>query len=161
MELERGFTMVELIMVIVILGILVAMVGPRFFDRQVFDERLFYEESLAAVRYGQKLALASGCPIHAQIPGPSATSTGYVLTFSAPCSGAVTNPSGGNFEAELPAGVTIQQSLDVTFNPLGCVSSTNTCPSIASTDPAGAFPAEIGGFTFKVHAATGFIETTP
>lgn len=38
--MQRGFTMVELIMVIVILGILAAVVGPRFFDRQVFDERL-------------------------------------------------------------------------------------------------------------------------
>ena len=48
-------------MVIVIIGILAAVVGPRFFDRQQFDQRMFYEESLSAVRYAQKLALASGC----------------------------------------------------------------------------------------------------
>ena len=79
MAIERGFTMVELVMVMVIIGILAAVVGPRFFDRRVFDERLFYEESLAAVRYAQKLALASGCPVRARIPGLSPETSGYAL----------------------------------------------------------------------------------
>lgn len=77
---ERGFTLVELTMVIVIIGILAAVVGPRFFDRRVFDERLFYEESLAAVRYGQKLAVASGCLIQVSLDG-----SGYRLRRAANC----------------------------------------------------------------------------
>lgn len=74
--------MVELIVVIVIAGILAAVVGPRFFDRQVFDERLFFEESLSAARYAQKLAVASGCPIRTQV-----SDTGYALSYAAVCGG--------------------------------------------------------------------------
>ena len=139
-------------MVIVITGILAAVVGPRFFDRQVFDERLFFEESLSAARYAQKLAVASGCPVRVQIPVPNVENSGYGLTYSAPCSGAVA----GDFNVQKPTDVTIQQSLDITFSSLGCVSSTNTCPSTGAASTA-----EIGGFIFKVHLATGFIETMP
>ena len=156
MPAQRGFTLVELIMVMVIIGTLAAVVGPRFFDRQTFDERLFFEESLGAVRYGQKLAVASGCRIRAQVDAD-----GYALSYAAACGGvadgaAVGHPSGGDYAADNSQAVTVTTALDVTFNSLGCVSSTTICPSTADT-----FSAEIGGFTFVVHAATGFIETTP
>jgi MSHA pilin protein MshC len=140
----RGFTMVELIMVIVIMGILAAVVGPRFFDRQVFDERLFYEEALSAVRYGQKLAVSSGCRIRAQV-----NASGYALTYAQACGGlasnaAVASPSGGNFSAPLPNGVSVGQSLDVTFTSLGNANVTSGT-------------AQLGSHSFSVVADTGFI----
>lgn len=150
-------------MVIVIIGILAAVVGPRFFDRQVFDERLFFEESLAAVRYGQKLAVASGCPVRIRVPGPTVASSGYALHYAAACGAigagaAVADPMdrGRSYERALPSGVAIGQSLDITFNWLGCLSANSGCPAGTAVQSA-----MVGGFNLTVHAATGFIETAP
>ncbi|MBD9483645.1 prepilin-type N-terminal cleavage/methylation domain-containing protein [Pseudomonas sp. PDM14] len=147
----RGFTLVELIMVIVIIGILAVVVGPRFFDRSVFDQRLYYEEALSAVRYGQKLAVASGCPIRAQV-----NSAGYTLTYASACGaiaagGAVANPiGGGNYATTNSQGVTVAPALDVTFNSLGAASGAGNTASFAS-----------GAFSINVNLATGYIGTTP
>ena len=152
--MQRGFTMVELIMVIVILGILAAVVGPRFFDRRVFDERLYFEQSLTAVRFAQKLALSSGCPIRARIDNG-----GYALSYAGACGGiaagtVVSDPSGGSYAAGLPSGVSVQQALDVTFNSRGCVAAGSACGN-------GSQVGRVGGFSLAVHADTGFVEATP
>ena len=142
----RGFTLVELVMAIVIIGILAAVVGPRFFDRQVFDERLFYEEALAAVRYGQKLAVASGCQIQASLDGG-----GYRLRRADNCTtGAfgteVQGPDGQTpFATTLPSGVSVSAStFPVVFDSLG--------------RPSAGVNATIGTFTVRVTAETGMVQ---
>jgi MSHA pilin protein MshC len=55
---ERGFTLIELIMVIVILGVLAAFAGPRMFDTSDFTARGFHDETLGLLRYAQKTAVA-------------------------------------------------------------------------------------------------------
>lgn len=53
----RGFTMVELVTTVAIVGILAAMAAPRFFDRGIFDNRGFYDQTISALRYAQKAAI--------------------------------------------------------------------------------------------------------
>lgn len=50
--------MVEMIMVMVIVGILAAVVAPRFMDTNVFQSRGFADQVQATLRYAQKQAIA-------------------------------------------------------------------------------------------------------
>lgn len=56
-------------MVIVVLGILSATALPRFFDLSAYQERAFFDDTLNAVRYAQKLAVASNCNVLVRISG--------------------------------------------------------------------------------------------
>ena len=146
---SRGFTLVELILVIVIAGILAAVVGPRFFTRQVFDERLYAEQVRAALRHGQKLALAGGCRIRFSL-----ATTGYQLLRDADCdsstddfTGAVLDPASGQapYTGSAPAGIVLLPAagFTVTFDSLGRADQ-----AIAAT---------VGGYALSVEAGTGLV----
>ena len=71
---NAGFTIVELVLVIVIVGILAALAGPRFIGNSTFNERGYYNEIANVVRYAQKVAVATGCPVRVGL-----TATTYEL----------------------------------------------------------------------------------
>ncbi|CAG0939461.1 hypothetical protein GALLN_00636 [Gallionellaceae bacterium] len=73
----RGFTLVELVTTIVILGILAAMVAPRFFERNAFESRGFYDQVISALRYAQKAAIAQNRFVCVDFP----TSSSLKLTY--------------------------------------------------------------------------------
>ena len=53
-----GFTLIELIMVIVLVGVLALFVAPRKFNSGAFAAQGFHDETLAFLRYAQKTAVA-------------------------------------------------------------------------------------------------------
>ena len=68
---KSGFTLVELVVVIVLLGILAAFAIPQFFRLSDYQKRAAYDEVAGALRYAQKLAVASGCEVRVRIAGNS------------------------------------------------------------------------------------------
>lgn len=55
---ETGFSLVELVVVLIVVSILAVVALPRLTERTAFDAQGFYEEARASIRYAQKEAVA-------------------------------------------------------------------------------------------------------
>jgi MSHA pilin protein MshC len=69
-----GFTLVELVTTLVIVAVLTAVAAPRFFDRQPFVARGYADEVAGAMRFGQRVALATQCPVRVTVDANGAYS---------------------------------------------------------------------------------------
>ncbi len=137
-----GLTMVELIVVMVLIGTVAAVAAPRFFGKSGFDARFFRSDTLSAVRYAQKLAVATGCQVRV-----SFTASSYTLNLQdgAPCAGssfttAVVHPGTGasGYSNTAPNGVTLSSDVSpLTFDALGRALNTGGSPSDATITVAG------------------------
>lgn len=70
-RLIHAFTMTELVMVILILGIIGAVILPRVFDRSGYEARSFTDQSMFMLRYAQKVAIAQNRPVYVRLNGSS------------------------------------------------------------------------------------------
>lgn len=149
---HRGFTLVELTTVLIIIGILGIIVVPKMFGTSTYQSQYFYNDVLSTLRYAQRLAMSSGCRIQANI-----TSTTITLNKAASCiSGtftvAVRDPALGTstYVKTAPGSVTITPSISaIYYDQLGkCYnSSSNTVSNVTVT---------VGSKVINIVGQTGF-----
>ena len=124
---QTGFSLVELIIVIIILGILSATALPRFFRPADFEARFVVDDLKLALQYAQKRAVNGGCQTEVRI-----SATGFTLWSDSTCDGtpatfltAVSHPSdGGPFAVTFPSSVTLiapAPPLDLRFTTFGTI----------------------------------------
>jgi MSHA pilin protein MshC len=99
----RGFTLIELIMVIVMLGVLAVFAAPRLFNSSDFYARGFHDETLALLRYAQKTAIAQRRTVCVAFTSSSATLSIATNAATSTCDMPLSGPS-QNCTAGTPVG---------------------------------------------------------
>lgn len=110
----HGFTLLELIVVIMLLGILSVYAAPRLFNTTDFDAFGFHGETLAYLRYAQKTAIAQRRTVCVAFSASSVTLTisSTPATYDCATVGALTGPKGESRP------VTLNARSGVTFSSL-------------------------------------------
>jgi MSHA pilin protein MshC len=149
---SKGFTLVELVVVLSIAGVLAAFVGPRFFDQQAFSQRGYADELAAALRGTQKAAVITGCPARLVLTG-AAYSASQQAASGNTCdpadtswSTAVTGADGSAISGSAPPGTSATPTGTFQFDAQGRLTSS---PATTIT---------VGSRTLTLDVATGFLQ---
>ena len=148
-----GFTIIELVLVIVIIGILGVLAGPRFFSNSVFEERAYYNELTSATRYAQKVAVSSGCRVRLDL-----TATTYQVQQQAALGGhcdtsdttfpvPVLLANGQTVSGTAPSDVTALPALSIVYDALG------------RTNLGADQTINVGSWSFSIEAESGLVVT--
>jgi len=156
-EINRhsGFTLVELVLVILLLGILSVVAMGKMFDGNQFKARGFFDDTVTAVRFAQKLAVSTGCEVQVRL-----LATGYQLNqpanqancttgvFAAP----VRNPANRSnpYANNQVAGLTVPTTT-IVFDARGLAASD---ANVTMTGPG-------VSYQFSVSSKTGLVTSVP
>lgn len=161
----RGFTLIELIMVIVMMGILAIFAVPKMFDFGIFNARGFHDETIALLRFAQKTAVAQRRTV---CVGFSASTVNLSIAASAPTAAAPTPDcgvtpnvliglNGSAAQVTAKAGTTFSAT-PANFNFNGFGQPINSDGSAASTKSIQVSGASKG---IVVETATGYVHESP
>lgn len=144
----RGFTIVEMVVTLIIIGILAAVVVPRF-GHQGFPEAAFRDQTLALLRYAQKMAIAQRRNVCASFTASSVTLTiASARGDGAACNTALTGPDG-----RVPAGVSAAAGVSY-----GATPTAFTFRARGDTSLAAAQVISVNGAgTVTVEPTTGYV----
>jgi MSHA pilin protein MshC len=146
---SSGFTTVELVTVIVVLGILAALAIPRFVGRNAFDERGFFDELRSAMRYAQKVAVAQRRLVCVNV-APAAVALQFTAAGACDPANPVQLPGeSAPYTVIVPAGVALTSGVTFSYNGLGSpVPNTAQVFTVTGTQSR----------SFSVEAETGYVD---
>lgn len=150
---EAGFTLIELIMVIVVLGVLAVVALPRMFSSSDFDARGFHDETLALLRYGQKSAVAQRRTVCVAFASNSVTLTmaANPATFDCTAVATLTGPNGAPTVTARPGVSFSVTPSNFNFNGLGQPINSSGAPVATQTIQIS------GAADVIVEAQTGYV----
>jgi len=94
LDRQHGFTMVELVVVIIVLAVLAAVAIPRLAGRTGFEARGFADEVASALRYSQRSAIAMRRTVTVRVATPTNQQPCALrLCLDNNCTQQVTNPA--------------------------------------------------------------------
>ncbi len=140
MKNDKGFTLVELVVVILLLSVLSVVSFSLFLDGSTYRDRAAYDEVLNAVRYAQKLAVATGCEVQVKL-----TAAGYDLQQHA------NSCSAGNFVT-----ISNQHPFNAANFPAVKIEPVTTFLFDAMGRSSAAVAVTVGTYKFSVVAETGY-----
>jgi MSHA pilin protein MshC len=110
---ERGFSLLELVAVLLVLGILLAVAVPRLDDGRGLQELGYSEEVLSALRIAQRRAQADRCEVRMTF-----TAGGFAVDQRASlCSGPFNRPVAATAEANATLGAAAPSGMTLSAVP--------------------------------------------
>lgn len=139
---QVGFTLIELIMVVVMLGVLAVFAAPRILNTGDFKARGFHDETLSLLRYAQKTAIAQRRTVCVALNDSGVTLTMDTATVpDGACDATLAPPNAPRGGSGLSGSVTAFQ-----YSALGNTNQTSNV-AIAITDST----------PITIDAATGYV----
>ncbi len=116
----RGFTLVELVVVLVAAGILAAVFLPRLSQRAAYEERVFTAELVSIARHAQQQAMMRGAGVTVTLVLDSTNAQYGIRMDDGTGPVWLTHPDGRPFPVPYPDGIsTAPDPVQVSYNALG------------------------------------------
>ena len=155
---KRGFTLIELVMVLVLVGVLAVYVAPSFTRLNMFGDAGFRDQMQSALQMGRKYAIAQRRNVRVTLSGSTLSFSADKLaddaaaagTFAALNMGSGSSQCAANQVCASAASLTVVGPAQLTFSPLGQASGSSFQYQIS--DSAAGYSA-----TLTVDAQTGYV----